>query len=72
MPRSASLAAVAALLTAATAAGPAGGADVAAIWGFDWRPRDRAELEALAATPERDLPAGLSAQIEMARVDAQV
>ncbi|HOE26321.1 MAG TPA: M23 family metallopeptidase [bacterium] len=43
MPRSASLAAVAALLTAATAAGPAGGADVAAIWGFDWRPRDRAE-----------------------------
>lgn len=36
------------------------------------RPRDRVELETLAATPERDLPAGLSAQIEMARVDAQV
>ena len=36
------------------------------------RPRDRAELETLAATPERDLPAGLSAQIEMARVDALV
>ena len=36
------------------------------------RPRDRAHLEALAAAPERDLPAGLSAQIEMARVDAQV
>lgn len=34
------------------------------------RPRDRAELEALAEVPERDLPAGLSAQIEMARVDA--
>lgn len=34
------------------------------------RPRDRAHLEALAAVPERDLPAGLSAQIEMARVDA--
>ncbi|MBD7942047.1 aldo/keto reductase [Brevundimonas guildfordensis] len=36
------------------------------------RPRDRTELEALAGTPERDLPAGLSAQIEMARVDALV
>ena len=36
------------------------------------RPRDLAALEVLAATPERDLPAGLSAQIEMARVDAQV
>lgn len=34
------------------------------------RPRDRAQLEALATVPERDLPAGLSAQIEMARVDA--
>lgn len=34
------------------------------------RPRDRAHLEELAAVPERDLPAGLSAQIEMARVDA--
>jgi hypothetical protein len=27
-------------------------------------------LEELASVPERDLPAGLSAQIEMARVDA--
>ena len=34
------------------------------------RPRDRAHLEELASVPERDLPAGLSAQIEMARVDA--
>lgn len=34
------------------------------------RPRDRAHLEDLASVPERDLPAGLSAQIEMARVDA--
>jgi aryl-alcohol dehydrogenase-like predicted oxidoreductase len=34
------------------------------------RPRDRAHLENLASVPERDLPAGLSAQIEMARVDA--
>ena len=34
------------------------------------RPRDRAHLEELAAVPERDLPAGLSAQIEMARVDS--
>ncbi|AYG94764.1 oxidoreductase [Brevundimonas naejangsanensis] len=36
------------------------------------RPRDRAHLEELAAVPERDLPSGLSAQIEMARVDASV
>ena len=34
------------------------------------RPRDRAHLEELASVPERDLPAGLSAQIEMARVDS--
>lgn len=34
------------------------------------RPRDRAHLEELATVPERDLPSGLSAQIEMARVDA--
>lgn len=34
------------------------------------RPKDRAHLEDLVGVPERDLPAGLSAQIEMARVDA--
>jgi aryl-alcohol dehydrogenase-like predicted oxidoreductase len=36
------------------------------------RPLDRAHLEELATVPERDLPSGLSAQIEMARVDAAV
>ncbi|KAJ8134742.1 hypothetical protein OY671_012044, partial [Metschnikowia pulcherrima] len=36
------------------------------------RPRDRAHSEASGEAPERDSPAGSSAQIEMARVDAQV